>query len=174
MMNVTSEEAKLYRVGGGCAIFFVDFRPTGVSMSVQSQHGDFSGSWYIGEECCPREFLIEANFETTMERLAGKSFMVEAPELYGDYIKAQVQECLNDGEINKDEAKAALDDLLNTEFSEGELYRYEILNKECFEKIFGEDEYFPVQKKVNPHCIQFWEKYWVPFIECLKGEIKEQ
>ena len=172
MMAVTSEDAKLYRVGGGSAIFFVDFRPTCVSVSVQSQHGDFSGSWYICEGACPREFLIAANFATTMARLAGKSFMVEAPELYEDYIKSQIQKCLDDEEINEDEAKEALEDLLNTEFSEGELYRYEILNKECFEKIFGEDEYFSIQKKVNPHCIQFWEKYWTPFVEFLKGEIE--
>lgn len=171
---VASGAAKMYRVGNGAALFFIDFQSTGIYLSAQTQHGDFSGSWSINEGSCPRKFLAEANFETTMRRLAGKSFMIEAPEMYEEYIKDQVQECLDNEEINEGEAKEALEDLLNTEFSEGDLYRHEIVNKDCFEKIFGESEHFSVQKKVNPHCIQFWEKYWVPLCEYMKREISDQ
>lgn len=177
MAKVTKSLTELYQVrhegGGRWADFSLVCGKESVRIMINSDYGSYSHIW---SHCggCPKTFLTEIDFDYCMKKLTGYKHYVKAPERYPEEVKGRIIEARRERGLTKAEAREAWQDMLNTEFSEGDLYYRELIDHELFEKVFGDYEYLPSAEKVDPCCADFWEHCWLPFIASLKEELAQK
>ncbi|MGR5367025.1 hypothetical protein [Photobacterium damselae] len=139
---------------------------------INSEYGAFAYNWSTCG-CEPKRFLIEIDFDYCMRKLTNDSHYIEDYKSYPQQVENRIIAALHDGRVTDDEAEDALRDLLDTEYDRGDLYFKELMEHELFDEIFGSSEYLPNAKIIDPNCVNFWEKVWLPFIEQLKVELDE-
>ncbi|HCG9411647.1 TPA: hypothetical protein NKA80_004438 [Vibrio parahaemolyticus] len=175
MTTVTKSNAELYRVrhntceGWGDVILICG--KESVSVMINSDYGSFSHVW-IHCGCEPKAFLCDMDFHYTMKKLSNYNLYIDNPQSYPAEIKERIIVARrHDENLTKEEAREAWEDMLNTEHSEGDLFFKELIDHPLFGKVFGDYEYLPSAKMIDPHCQDLWDRVWTPFIKQLKEEL---
>lgn len=176
MTNVIKSEAELYQIrqngSSGWGDIVLVCGKESVRVMINSDFGSYSHIWtHCGGD--PKEFLTEVDFDYCMKKLTDYNHYVPAPEEYPTEVKRRIIEARQDDNLTKAEAREAWEDMLNTEYDEGDLYFKELIDHHLFEKVFYDYEYLPCAKKIAPRCQMFWDNVWLPFIEQLKTELTQ-
>lgn len=176
--RVIKSQAELYQVRHetfeGWADIFLICGEQSVSVVIHSDYGKFAKYWsHCG--CNPKQFLIELDFDYCMKNLTDYKHRIDAPEQYPSKVKERIMVARrHDGTLTKEEAREAWGDMLQTEHNEGDLYFKELIDHHLFNKVFGDYEYLPSAKKIDPCCQELWDNVWLPFVEQLKSELAEK
>ncbi|RAS62666.1 hypothetical protein DET48_11461 [Vibrio diazotrophicus] len=174
MVKVTKSQAELYQVRHetfeGWGDIHLVCGEQSVSVVIHSDYGTFAKYWsHCG--CNPKKFLVDLDFDYCMKNLTDYKHYIKAPEQYPTEVKGRIIEARRAENLTKEEAREAWCDMLQTEFDEGDLYFKELIDHHLFNKVFGDYEYLPCAKKIDPCCQELWEMVWLPFVERLKSEL---
>jgi len=175
MTTVTKKQIELYQVRHNGSECWGDIALNCGEKSVHVMIDSDFGSWsYYWSSCgmSPKEFLCKINFDYCMKKLTGSKHYINDPEQYPNEVRGRITQAQEAGWLTETEVKQALDEMLEPEYSEGDLYFHYLYNHELFDKVFGDYECLPSAKKISPRCQDFWDHVWIPFIEQLKTELK--
>lgn len=177
MTKVIKTQSELYQVRHdtceGWGDIFLICGKESVRVAINSDYGTYSHNWtHCGGD--PKEFLTQMDFDYCMKNLTNYKHYIADPEQYPTEVKKCILESRQAERLTKDDAREAWEDMLCTEHDEGDLYYKELVDHPLFNNVFGDYEYLPSAKKVDPCCQDLWDKVWVPFVGQLKEELANE
>lgn len=138
---------------------------TSVQVVVDSSFGTWAHWWM---DCGPsdwRLFLLECEMDYVMGKLMGRAWSMEDPEQTIKSARADVLEQRRSGSCDAAMARAAWNALRDLEANRADCRAI----VECLsEERFWRDSYCEVVRtKPNPAGVQFWTKFWTPWVQHL-------
>lgn len=152
----------------GPGLFVVDSKHN--TILCHTDYGDYNYAWNAHGCKNIAHFLIKISMDYAMGKFRGNKFYcfdsVETrKQMLSDLIMYRKAK-----DIESDQARAAYNQIRDDiDFQSSESFHYSIQECDEFLEMWG-NEFFSTHNKKDYHCVAFWEKLWLPFIEELKKD----
>lgn len=172
-MKVTKEQADVYQVRGNntWGDIFVQWGTSDVQVTANTDFGVYGYHWF--DTGNPKRFLCEISRDYAMMELSRHKSMIPDTDRYQEEIEEQIYLSLVDGDLTKEEADRARNEMLGYGGTDSDIWLTRLVDHDLFKKVFGDIEYLPSAEKMDPQCVGFWENIWLPFVEQLRVELVE-